>query len=92
MSNYKVRVTDVDGSFSKRFASLKGAVKCFEDYTGFKVENVIADVFCEPSLKPRPKIEQLFRLRGVGMHGNVVVFDAVSEKAKAAVEAARAAA
>lgn len=69
---YVVKTQDVDGRGSKSYASLKGAVKRFEEMVGYTTDQVIAEVYHDREVKPT--IDCLKQLRGVSMYGTVVTF------------------
>ena len=71
---YKVKTQDVDGSSTKKYASLKGAVKRFEEMVGYSVDAAIAEQFFEVvnAGNPPPKIEDISRLYAVSNYGTAV--------------------
>lgn len=92
--NYKVSNKDVDGSSARYYATLDKAVARFEEMVGYKVDNAIAEAYymLADAGKPLPKINELRGLSAVAMFGNSVTFQAISDEALAAVDAAKAAA
>lgn len=92
--NYKVSNRDVDGSSARYYATLDKAVARFEEMVGYKVDNAIGEAYymLADAGKPLPKIESLRCLSAVAMFGNKVTFEAVSDEALDAVNAAKAAA
>lgn len=74
---YVVQTRDVDGSCSRKYATLAGAVKRFEEMVGCSVDAAIAEHFwqLEQEGKPLPKIEDLRYLRAVSMYGTVVTLE-----------------
>lgn len=83
---YVVKTQDVDGSGSKSYASLKGAVKRFEEMAGMTTDQAIAEVYYDREKKPT--IECLRSLRAVSKYGTVVVFRAMDLEAENAAIAA----
>lgn len=67
MSRFVVRTRDVDGSTSRKFATMAGARKRFESMLGMTVEQAIAEQYGD-EVKP---LVVLF-VRGVSMFGTVV--------------------
>lgn len=94
MSHYTVTTSDVDGRNTRRFASLAGAVKRFEEMLGLTTDQAIAEAYHEAAAAGRrlPKIEELCRLGGVSMYGTRVTFEARSDEAQDRARAAREAA
>ena len=70
MKEFAVRTADVDGSSTRRYATLAGAVKRFEEMAGYTVDQVIADQHDGPVY---PTLAKLQYLRGVSPYGTVVV-------------------
>lgn len=81
-----IRTRDVDGNTSKRFKSLKGAVKRFEKMLGYSVAAAIAAHF-HASEKPPAGAEQLVYVRGVSGFGTVVTWEAVGAAKERAIAA-----
>ncbi len=88
--HYAVRCRDVDGSSVRYYAKLESAVARLIEMAGGSIEGHIAEQFyyLADAGKPLPKIEAIPALRAIGVYGNVVVLEAVSEEAMAAVVAA----
>lgn len=88
--NYAVRCRDVDGSSVRYYAKLESAAARLIEMAGGSIEGHIAEHFyyLADAGKPLPKLEAIPALRAVGMYGNVVVLEAVSDEALAAVKAA----
>ncbi len=72
---FVVRTRDVDGPHrdSRRYKTLKAAVKRFEEMLGYTVEQAIDEVFFDRD--PKPSIHQLTHLRYVSMYGTVVLLE-----------------
>lgn len=76
MNLYSVKTRDVDCSTSKRYRSLAGARKRFEEMLGYTMEAAITEQYGDdPIANGLPAVEQVKRLRGVSMFGTVVVFE-----------------
>ena len=88
--NYAVRCRDVDGSSVRYYAKLESAAARLVEMAGGSIEGHIAEQFyyLADAGKPLPKLEAIPALRAVGVYGNVVVLEAVSDEAMAAVKAA----
>lgn len=88
--NYAVRCRDVDGSSVRYYAKLEAAAARLIEMAGGSIEGHIADQFyyLADAGKPLPKLEAIPALRAVGIYGNVVVLEAVSDEALKAVSAA----
>lgn len=86
-----IKTRDVDGSSSKRFKSVKGAVKRFEEMLGYSVASAIVEHFHD-NPKPPAGAEQVAYLRGVSMFGTVVTWEAVGATKERAIAARNAAA
>ena len=88
--NYAVRCRDVDGSSVRYYAKLESAAARFIEMAGGSIDGHIAEMFyyLEDAGKPLPKLEAIPALRAVGDFGNVVVLEAISDEALAAVNAA----
>ena len=67
---YKVKNIDVDGSSSRSYKTLEGAIKRFEEMAGHTVGAAIAEAYYLSD--PLPKIEEIRRLSAVGYFGNRV--------------------
>lgn len=94
MSHYTVRTQDIDGTSTRRFKTLDGAVKRFEEMLGLTADQAIAEVHhktADMGLR-LPKIAELGWLSYVSMYGTKVTFEASSHEAKEAARAAREAA
>lgn len=76
---YIVKNIDVDGSSSRSYKSLAGAVKRLEEMSGFKVNDVIEENFAHvvEAGGELPKIEGLKHLSAVGHFGNRVILSKV---------------
>lgn len=88
--NYAVRCRDVDGSSVRYYAKLEAAAARLIEMAGGSIEGHIAEQFyyLEDAGKPLPKLEAIPALRAVGIYGNAVVLEAISDAALAAVNAA----
>lgn len=94
MSHYTVRTQDIDGRSSRRFKTLDGAVKRFEEMLGLTTDQAIAEVHhktADMGLR-LPKIAELGWLSYVSLYGTKVTFEASSDEAKEAARVAREAA
>lgn len=85
--NYAVRCRDVDGSSVRYYAKLESAAARLIEMAGGTIDGHIAEQFyyLADAGKPLPKLEAIPALRAVGIYGNVVVLEAVSYEALAAV-------
>jgi hypothetical protein len=73
---YLVKTRDVDGSNTRKFVTLAGAIKRFEEMVGYSVANAIEEAYYDRAL---PAIEDLISLRAVSAYGTVVVIEALDE-------------
>jgi hypothetical protein len=83
MPTYTVKTRDVDCSTTRKFKTLAGARRRFEEMAGHTMEAAIAEQFHD-SAEP-PKAEDVRSLRTVSMFGTVVTLSAVVEPAVAEV-------
>lgn len=70
---YIVSTRDVDCSTRKRFKTLDGARKRFEEMLGRSIESAIDETYYDVAVKPTP--ETVTRLRDVSMYGTVVMLE-----------------
>lgn len=92
--NYAVRCRDVDGSSVRYYANLEKAAARFEEMSGIKVDDALAEMFAswldaDPS-RSIPGIGEVRSVRAVSMFGCVVSLECVSAEALAKADAARA--
>ena len=92
--NYAVRCRDVDGSSVRYYAKLDAAVARFEEMSGIKVADALAEMFW-PWLDANPGcsipgIDAVRSVRAVSMFGCAVSLECVSAEALARADAARA--
>lgn len=80
---YKVTTADVDGSGTRYFKSLAGAVKRFEEMLGYSVKGAIDEMYFKRAEagKPMPTIECLRRLAGYSHFGTRVCFEVADDEA-----------
>jgi hypothetical protein len=76
-TTYKVTTRDTDGSTTRTYKRIDGALKRFEDMAGFSVKVAFEEM--SEGAKAAPNEREIRYVRGVSMYGTVVIFERIGE-------------